>query len=181
MATSLSLAIKYRAFISYSHRDSRWSKIIHRRLEGFRIDNDLIGRQTQLGTIPKSLRPIFRDRDDFSAGHTLKDQTLAALDASAALIVICSPASANSHYVNEEVRLFKLRHAERPIIPIIVDGTPEAPEHECFRPAVRFELDADGMVSNRRGAAAGVFTAGWFAQTAGPRGWDDLLTIGLES
>jgi hypothetical protein len=59
---------------------------------------------------------VFRDRDDFTAGHSLNDQTLDALDASAALIVICSPASAKSTYVTEEIRLFKSRHPERPVM-----------------------------------------------------------------
>ena len=96
------IGLKYRAFISYSHTDTSWAKWLHRELEGFRIDKDLVGRETATGAIPKTLRPIFRDRDDFTAGHTLSEQTLAALDASHALIVICSPASAKSHYVNEE-------------------------------------------------------------------------------
>ena len=70
------IAFKYRAFISYSHADTSWAKWLHRALEIFRIDKDLVGRETATGTIPKSLRPIFRDRDDFTAGHTLTDQTL---------------------------------------------------------------------------------------------------------
>ena len=76
-------AFKYRAFISYSHADTSWAKWLHRALETFRIDTDLVGRETATGTIPKTLRPIFRDREDFIAGHTLTEQTLAALDASA--------------------------------------------------------------------------------------------------
>jgi hypothetical protein len=123
--------LKYRAFISYSHADTRWAKWLHRQLEGFRIDKDLVGRQTAMGAVPKSLRPVFRDRDDFTAGHSLNDQTLAALDASAA-----SPASAKSRYVNEEIRLFKSRHPYRPAIPVILDGTPGHPELECFAPAL---------------------------------------------
>src|SRR5207248_2663921 len=101
-----------------------WAKWLHRRLEAFRIDKELVGRETAIGPVPPTLRPIFRDRDDFSAGHTLSEQTLAALDASAALIVLCSPAAAKSHYVNEEVRLFKPRHPELPVIPVILAGTP---------------------------------------------------------
>jgi TIR domain len=94
-----SIALKYRAFISYSHAsyshaDTNWAKWLHRALESFRIDKDLARREAATGAIPKALRPIFRDRDDFTAGHTLPDQTLAALDASHALVVICSPASA---------------------------------------------------------------------------------------
>ena len=111
---------KYRAFLSYSHADTKWAKWLHTGLEGFRIDKDLAGRETAAGKIPASLRPIFRDRDEFTAGHTLNEQTIAALDGSAALIVLCSPKSAESHYVNEEIRLFKQRHPDRPIIPVIV-------------------------------------------------------------
>jgi hypothetical protein len=61
--------VKYRAFLSYSHRDTRRAKWLHARLEAFRIDKDLIGRETPVGPIPNTLRPIFRDRDDFSGGH----------------------------------------------------------------------------------------------------------------
>src|SRR6185312_12765592 len=104
------VALKYRAFISYSHADTTWAKWLHRALEIFRVDKDLAGRETATRPVPKSLRPIFRDREEFTAGHRLTDQTQAALDASHALIVICSPASAKSHYVNEEVRLFTSRH-----------------------------------------------------------------------
>jgi hypothetical protein len=142
-------AFKYRAFISYSHADMAWAKWLHRSLESFVIDKDLVGRETAAGIIPNTLKPIFRDRDDFTAGHTLSEQTLAALDASAALIVICSPAAAKSTYVNEEVRLFKSRHSGRPVIPLIVAGKPGDPEAECFAPALRFKVDAKGRVSKR--------------------------------
>ena len=115
----------------------------------FSIDKDLVGRETATGAIPKALRPTFRDRDDFTAGHTLTDQTLAALDTSAALIVICSPTAAKSHYVNEEIRLFKSRHRERPVIPLIVGGKPGDAEAECFPPAMKFKIDTDGKVTNQ--------------------------------
>ena len=80
-------AIKYRAFLSYSHRDKAWGRWLHSALEGYRIDKDLVGRETSAGPVPKTLRPIFRDREDFSAGHSLTEQTLAALEASQFLIV----------------------------------------------------------------------------------------------
>jgi tetratricopeptide (TPR) repeat protein len=139
----------YRAFISYSHADARWANWLHKRIENFRIGRDLIGRQTAMGLIPKALRPIFRDRDDFTAGHSLSEQTLTALDDSAALIVLCSPAAAKSHYVNEEVRHFKRRHPDRPIIPIILNGKPGDPASECFPPALGFEVTSDGAITDR--------------------------------
>ena len=140
---------RYRAFISYSHADTKWANWLHGRLESFRIDRDLIGRQTAAGLIPKTLRPVFRDRDDFTAGHSLSEQTLAALDVSAALIVLGSPDAAKSHYVNEEARLFKHRHADRPIIPIILDGKPGDPATECFPPALKFEVAPNGAITDR--------------------------------
>ena len=86
--------IKYLAFLSYAHADTRAATTFHRALETFTIDRDLIGRTTPMGEVPRTLCPIFRDRDDFSGGHTLGDATITALDASAALIVLCSPIAA---------------------------------------------------------------------------------------
>ncbi len=43
------VALKYRAFISYSHADTASAKWLHRGLEGFRIDKDLVGRKTEAG------------------------------------------------------------------------------------------------------------------------------------
>ena len=141
------VALKYRAFISYSHADTNWAKWLHRALEGFRIDKDLVARETATGAIPKALRPIFRDRDEFTAGHILSDQTLAALDASHALIAVCSPSAAKSPYVNEEIRLFKSRHPERVVIPLIVGGKPGDAELECFPQSLKFKLTTDGRMS----------------------------------
>jgi hypothetical protein len=84
------ISFTYRAFLSYAHADARWAKWLHGQIEGFRLGKDLIGQKTPLGPVPKTLRPVFRDREDFSGGHTLTEATIAALDASAALIVLCS-------------------------------------------------------------------------------------------
>jgi tetratricopeptide (TPR) repeat protein len=142
------IPIKYRAFLSYSHRDTAWGKWLHSALEGYRIDKDLIGRQTPVGPVPKTLRPIFRDREDFSAGHSLTEQTLAALEASQFLVVLCSPNAARSKYVNEEIRRFKALGGAQRVIPLIIDGEPGDPERECFPPALRFKLGADGTLTN---------------------------------
>jgi hypothetical protein len=142
--------LKYRAFLSYSHRDTAWAKWLHRELEAYRIDKDLVGRETAQGSVPKTLRPIFRDREDFSAGHSLNDQTVAALEASQFLIVICSPNAAQSPYVNEEIRRFKAMGGAARVIPVIVDGEPGDSRRECFPPAVRFKLGADGELTDER-------------------------------
>ena len=112
---SASDALKFRAFLSYSSKDSVTAKRVHVWLEAFKVDKDIAGRITTMGPIPTTLRPIFRDRHDFSAGGTLTSQTIEALDASAALVIIVSPDAAMSGPVNEEVRLFKWRHPDRPL------------------------------------------------------------------
>ncbi len=139
------ISLRYRAFLSYSHTDVSWARWLHTRLERFHVDKDLVGRDTVMGSVPSKLRPIFRDREDFSGGSTLTDATVAALDQSAALIVVCSPAAASSIYVNEEVRLFKSRHPNRPLIPVIIDGIPP----RNFPAAVRYLVTADGSITDQ--------------------------------
>ena len=139
------IRLRYRAFLSYAHADIAHGRWLHKQLENFRIDKDLVGRTTPLGAVPANLRPIFRDREDFSGGHSLSDATVSALDQSAALIVLCSPTAAARPAVNEEVRLFRSRHPDRPVIPVILDGT--WPDN--FPPALRCEVTSQGVVTHR--------------------------------
>jgi hypothetical protein len=44
--------------LSYSHRDKAWAKWLHAALEGYRIEKDLVGRETPVGPVPKTMRPI---------------------------------------------------------------------------------------------------------------------------
>ncbi len=140
-------ATKYVAFLSYSHRDKAIGEAIHSQLENYRIPADLIGQPGRYGAVPSKLRPIFRDRYDMEAGSSLRSQVTEALANSQALIVLCSPASAKSTYVNEEIRQFKaLGRADR-IYAIIIDGEPGDPERDCFPPALRHVVDAQGNVT----------------------------------
>jgi TIR domain/WD domain, G-beta repeat len=143
-------SFQYRAFLSYSHRDTAWGRWLHQALEGYGVDKDLVGRETTAGPIPKALRPIFRDREDFAAGASLGNQTLAALEASQFLVVICSPHAAQSKYVNEEIRRFKALGRGDHIIPVIVDGEPHDVARECFPPALCFKLGPDGTLTGER-------------------------------
>lgn len=135
----------YTAFLSYAHKDEAWANWLHTKLEQFKIDTDLVGSEAPRGPVPKTLRPIFLDRGNFAGGNSLAEATLMALDGSAALIVLCSTTSAQRPIVNEEVRLFKERHPDRPIIPVLIDGTPPA----NFPKALRYELNRDGTLSDR--------------------------------
>jgi hypothetical protein len=56
---SMAETLKYRAFLSYSHADAVAAKRVHSRLEGFRIDSDLVGRETLTGVIPRNTATDF--------------------------------------------------------------------------------------------------------------------------
>ncbi|WP_417488574.1 toll/interleukin-1 receptor domain-containing protein [Maricaulis sp.] len=117
---------KYRAFISYSHDDSRWARRIHRALEAYRLPGNLIGIKTEQGLVPKRLNPIFRDRDDLPAAGDLTASVRTALAQSGVLIVVCSPAAAASRWVNQEIQEFRSVHPQGQILAAIVAGTPGA-------------------------------------------------------
>ncbi|NUR22711.1 toll/interleukin-1 receptor domain-containing protein, partial [Frateuria sp.] len=130
-------ACRYRAFISYSHRDRVWAEWLHRQLETYRVPSRLVGRRTGAGTVTRRLAPIFRDRDELASSADLGGKVTQALRQSANLIVICSPAAAASRWVNEEIRAFRQLGRSERIFCLLVDGEPGAgPDHDCFPPAL---------------------------------------------
>src|SRR5258708_37422233 len=62
-----SSVIKYSAFVSSCHCDEWWSKRLCAALEGYRIANDLVGRKTRAGRLPKvaaaDLKNLHRQRN----------------------------------------------------------------------------------------------------------------------
>jgi type II secretory pathway pseudopilin PulG len=141
---------KFAAFLSYSHADEALANWIHSRLEAYRIPKGLEGRTTGRGVVGKWVGKVFQDRKEMAAGGYLDEKIEAALAASDCLIVLCSPASAASRHVEEEIRFFKqLRRGAR-ILAAILGGEPHAkaqPELECFSPALRYSLSPDGKLS----------------------------------
>lgn len=138
----------YKAFISYSHKDEAFAKWLHKQIENWKVPTDISTRDGLWGTVPNNLRPVFRDRDDFSGGHSLKQATLDALQASDFLVVVCSPNSANSIYVSEEIRLFKTMGKADKVIPVIYSGEPGDPQNECFPDTVKFIVDKEGQLTD---------------------------------
>lgn len=99
---SSSEAVTYGAFLSYAHAGTRWAEWLHEYLESFRVN---CRPAPGLSPLPKALQPFYRAREDVS------DTAVAALDASAALIVLCSAASVGRPGINEVARVFRMRHA----------------------------------------------------------------------
>lgn len=149
-------SFKYRAFLSYSHRDARWGAWLHKALESYRPPRQLIGSLSERGPVPKRLVPIFRDREELASATDLSAVINEALRLSACQIVICSPSAAQSRWVNEEILAFKRLGRDGRIFCLIVDGEPNASDdptrarEECFPPALRFRLGADGQLTSER-------------------------------
>src|SRR5579862_981142 len=149
---------RYRAFIAYSHQDEIWAKWLQKTLEAYRVPTRLVGMNTAAGTIPRRLAPIFRDRSELPSAADLSQKIDDALRRSANLLVICSPHSATSPYVNEEIRTFKRFDVAERIFCLIVGGEPHASTlagreaEECFAPALRFKFGSDGQPTQERAA-----------------------------
>ena len=124
---------RYAAFLSYSHKDAAAGGRLHRRLEGFRLPRRLIGIETARGPVPERLWPVFRDREELPAATDLSETVREALAQSGALIVLCSPHSAASLWVAEEIEIFRRLHPDRPVLAAILDGDPP----DCFPQALR--------------------------------------------
>ena len=136
-------AFKYYAFISYSHKDKKTAKKLQVWLEHFHLPSKVIESHPEL---PKKLSPVFIDELNLVARDgSLSESLKGYLNESQYLILICSPSSAKSPYVNDEVDYFmnELKRGDR-IIPLIVDGLPHAKDEsiECFPPAI-LELDRE--------------------------------------
>lgn len=125
---------KYFAFISYSSLDTLWGKRLHKRLEHYRMSSTLC---SQHGWKRTPMRPVFFAPADIQPGG-LSDELRSRLRASRHLIVICSPNSAQSEWVGEEIKYFHELGRTNNIHFFIVKGIPHSnnPATECIHPII---------------------------------------------
>lgn len=144
--------VRYSAFISYNHRDRRWAIWLHRALEQYRIPKRLQGRQASFGKVGERLPSVFRDRDELASSADLAEAVKKALTEAATLVVICSPHSAKSRWVDEEIRTFIALGRKRHIRLVIVDGEPHAadPALECLPPAILEDSETEPLAADAR-------------------------------
>jgi tetratricopeptide (TPR) repeat protein len=140
-------AFRYKAFISYSWADAAWGNSLHKALETYRTPAALIGKETRLGPVPARLHPLFKDREEQAAGANIAASLDEALGDSEFLIVICSPRSARSQWVDHEIAWFKIHRDPSHILALIVDGEPGSATDECFPPALTHRVMADLTVT----------------------------------
>lgn len=126
----------YYAFISYSHKDIKSAKWLQNALEKFKFPTKV--KKDYGSRIPDNIRPIFRDETDLNGGVLEKNLERELLE-SRFLLVVCSPNSAKSEWVNKEVEFFINTGREDQIIPLIIEGKPDTDNEaeQCFVPALR--------------------------------------------
>ena len=146
---------KYKAFISYSHKDKSFARWVHKSIENYKIPKSL---REKYPNLPKDLkRSIFRDEEELPTSASLPDNLSNALESSELIIVICSPDAVKSHWVDKEIRYFKQVYGEGKVLAIIKKGEPNKSntfiyddEDEAFPRALRYKIDENGELTRDR-------------------------------
>jgi WD40 repeat protein len=111
----------YEAFISYRHIDPDQAQAIwlHRALETYRTPKPVAksGGRRRLGK-------VFRDKEELRGGPNVSEAVLAELRESKHLIVVCSPRSAQSKWVNDEITYFQQLGRGDRILTLLIEGEP---------------------------------------------------------
>ena len=116
----MNISYKYRAFLSYSHKDKAFAVWLQKKIESYVIPQALRRKYPHL---PANLkRSVFRDDEELTSASALSSVLEQALDASERLIVVCSPDAVVSKWVEKEIIYFKKSHLERFIYTVIVNG-----------------------------------------------------------
>lgn len=118
---------EFDAFISYSRKDVQFVRKLEAALEGYRPPSGL-------GPPPRYLR-IFRDETDFTGSEYLASLER-NLKASAHLLLVCSPSSRQSPYVNGEIELFAKHRGAAHVVTLLLSGIPNneaTPDQEALK------------------------------------------------
>ena len=111
----------FAAFISYRHvePDRSLARWLHGALEAFRVPAPLVSA----GTRPRIWR-VFRDEEELAASADLSARIDDALKRADALVVICSPRTPASNWVNAEVARFVTQGRAHRILALLIEGEP---------------------------------------------------------
>ena len=153
-------------FVSYSRRDKDFTRRLTDTLRNYQPPRDLKVLQRRLS--------VFRDEEDFT-GVEYHAAVARHLKNSARLILICSPHSRQSQYVNDEIRRFAEMRGADNIIPVLILGVPnnEAsaeqkddmafPDALCEILQMPLAVDYRGFNPKKDKVNRGVYYASWFA------------------
>lgn len=131
---------KFWAFISYSHHDKNIARELANRIRAITVP---VSHRHLISGNSARFEPLYIDEEETAANSRLSLEIQAALKNSFKLIVICSPFSANSEYVAEEIQYFKSIGRAHDILCVVASGIPNATESgkaylESFSPSLRY-------------------------------------------
>ena len=112
---------KYDFFISYKHGDydSKISGYIQKKLENYKIPKEIQKRSGKT-----KITKVFRDKEELSVTVDLSQEIEEQLKNTEYLIVMCSPASKKSRWVNQEVQTFIKHRGWEYVLPVLIEGEP---------------------------------------------------------
>ena len=135
----------YFAFISFQSSDAREALRLQHAIESYRLPAVLCKQNN----VPRKIKPLYCYLNDMHAGEELMQELKSRMEQSRFLIVVCSPRSAKSVFVNSGIDYFVSLGRRDSIIPVIVDGVPYSndPLTECFPEALKrhFPRHADPL------------------------------------
>ena len=113
---------QYDAFISYRHAevDSAVAKDIQHWLEHFHVPKSI-----QEASGKKKINRVFRDKEELPLSMNLGETITDALIHSEYLIVICSPRTQESQWVQREIEAFLETHDLEHVLAVIAEGEPD--------------------------------------------------------
>ena len=147
------------AFISYRSSDEKWARWLQNKLESYRLPTALSKKNSRL---PKRIKPCFRYHTDIQPNE-LKAELEEKLTQSKYLIVVCSPRSATSKWVGNEIETFIGMGRRSRVIPFIVEGLPYSgnPETECYHPVIHHYFPhSDDVAADRELLGVNINEAG---------------------
>jgi WD40 repeat protein len=140
--------MRYAAFISYRHvdPDRRWAKWLHSRLESYRLPKGIAN-----GIWTSRVGRCFRDEEELSASADLTQEIRDALEDSKYLVVVCSPQTPQSRWVNQEIKEFAALGRRDNILALLIAGEPDVAFPPALTESGKEPLAADVRDRSRRG------------------------------
>ena len=138
--------MKYDAFISYRHTplDMKVARNLHKALETYHIP-----KAVRKKTGKKKITRVFRDQEELPTSSSLSANIDEALKESEYLIVICSPDTPGSQWVEREITAFIELHGRDHVLALLIAGEPE----ESFPEPLRHDksgLDVEPLAADIR-------------------------------
>lgn len=141
--------VRYDAFISYSHSepDAFVAGKLHTMLEHYKVPKkirEISGK--------KKIERVFRDREELPLSANLAMGICEALENSEYLIVICSPRSVKSEWVQREIETFLLTHTKDKVLTLLAEGEPEEsfPDSLCYEEKILHRPDGKAETVRER-------------------------------